>query len=103
MTAGGWTYPHPPVADGRPVVRQPQDEQIHLVLPPAADAKTEALDAFLQLHREEVEVLGQLGQQNPPPHHHRSDGAELSKEGTKAKRVIAVASGGKETKHVSIP
>lgn len=65
---GGRTYPHPPVADGWPVVRQPQDEQIHLVLPAAADAETEALHALLQLHREEVEVLSQLGQtrKNPP-------------------------------------
>lgn len=60
--AGGRTYPHPPVADGRPVLRQPQHEQIHLVLPAAADAEAEALHAFLQLHREEVKVLRQLRQ-----------------------------------------
>lgn len=60
--ADGRTYPHPPVADGRPVLRQPQHEQIHLVLPAAADAEAEALHAFLQLHREEVEVLRQLRQ-----------------------------------------
>lgn len=64
---GGRTYPHPPVADGRPVVRQPQDEQIHLVLPAAADAETEALHALLQLHREEVKVLRQLGQTRKSP------------------------------------
>lgn len=59
---GYYSYPHPPVADGRPVLRQPQDEQVHLVLPAAADAETEAFDAFLQLHGEEVKVLRELRQ-----------------------------------------
>lgn len=57
---GSFTYPHPPVTDGRSVLRQPQDKQVHLVLPPAADTETEALHALLQLHREEVEVLREL-------------------------------------------
>lgn len=57
---GRRTYPHPAVADGRSVLRQPQHKQVHLVLPPAADTEAEALDALLQLHGEEVKVLREL-------------------------------------------
>lgn len=56
------TYPHPAVANGRPVLRQPQHKQVHLVLPPTTDAEAEALDALLQLHGEEVKVLRELRQ-----------------------------------------
>lgn len=55
------TYPHPPIADGWPILGQSQHKQVHFVLPPSTDTKTKPLHAFVQFHGEEVKVLRKLG------------------------------------------
>lgn len=97
----GGAYPHPPIADGGPVVRQPQHEQVHFVLAPATDAEAEALHALLQLHCEEVEVLRQLGQTQPP---HENPIKLCAEElGESKENTMVVVSRGETIKNLSIP